>query len=145
MKKTIKLLYFFLYCTLTLVKAQTNVVMKPTYSAVGHFPCTSSSGHLCGIAVKVIEMKDSVEKSISPIDFLKSESGSLIMKVSKVSLTEEQERLYYKNKFSFLINEDFTLDESIRIALFPNDDKPIVVRKGLYPIVEWDDYYYIRF
>jgi hypothetical protein len=145
MKKTTKVFYFFSFCILNITGAQPNAVIVPTYSTAGHYPCTSKTGHLCGVEVKTIESKDSVEKNVSPINFLKSENGGLIMKVSKIGLSEEQERLYYKNKFSFLIDEDFTLDESIRAALYPDDNKPIVIRKGLYPIVEWDDHYYIRF
>jgi hypothetical protein len=143
MKKTIKL---FLLC----LALSQGVAAQKSIGANGGYggktgSCLSGGAHFCEEALAAIESRSAEEDAALPIHFIKDASGHLVMQVSKANLTEEQDRLNYKKKFAFFIDEDFTLDESIRKALYPDEPKSIIIRQGMYAIIEWENHYYIRF
>ncbi len=99
-------------------------------------------GTTCVIGISVPASR-SVDETKLSLHLMKDASGHIVMQISKANLTEEQERLNYKNKFAFYIEEDVILEDSVREAL--DSEKPIVIKQGMYPIIEWENYYYIRF
>jgi hypothetical protein len=143
MKKTIKL---FLFClALSQGVAAQSIGSTSGYSFSSVTTNCEQNGHFCKGALAAIESRSVEDAAALPLHFIKDASGHLVMQVSKANLTEEQDLLNYKNKFAFFIDADFKLDESIHKVLYPEDDKPMIIRQGMYAIIEWENYYYIRF
>ncbi len=106
--------------------------------------CSELGGRFCMLKATVPANRTSNEKSM-PLHFLIDKSGHLVMQVSKERLTEEQDLLNFRNKFIYYVEEDVMLDNTIQEALTPNTEKPISIKQGMYPIIEWENHYYIRF
>ena len=137
--------------TIALLSLALGIMEKGSAQSVGatdgygsSMNCSDLGGRFCMLKATVPANRTSNEKSM-PLHFLMDKSGHLVMQVSKELLTEEQDNLNYKNKFIYYVEEDIILDNTIQEALTPNSEKPILIKQGMYPIIEWENHYYIRF
>ena len=141
MKNTIYLL--FLVCSSAIgLQAQTSVAAGAGYGQ----PCSMGGRPFCGSSIQVTQSRIAEEDpNAAPIRLFKDSSGHLVMQVNKKTLTEEQDRLNYKNKFAFFVEQDFTLNDEATKSLYPDTNKNVIIEQGMYPIIEWENHYYIRF
>ena len=142
MKRTTQLLSLLLLCGVASTKGQ-SIGAESKHSS-NRMDCSGAPKSLCISSTSVPERRTNNDAAL-PLHFIKDASGHLVMQVSKASLTEEQDRINYRNKYAFLVEEDVTLDDSMRKALMPDSEKPLVIVQGMYPIIEWEGHYYIRF
>ena len=109
--------------------------------------CTGIGGSCCVSALNIPSNRNANETTL-PIQLRKDESGHLVMQVLKSALTEEQDKINFKNKFLFYVEEDMTLDVSVKNALSSTETEAedlVKIKQGIYPIISWDKFYLIRF
>jgi hypothetical protein len=85
------------------------------------------------------------ESNTSSINIAKDASGHLVFQFLKSQMTKEQEEITFKDKFVYFVEQDIILDDSINDAFERTKEQPIIIRQGMYPIIEWLDSYFVKF
>ena len=144
MKKHIQKIFLLLFLGVAQIGNAQSVGASGGY---GIRPCGATTGHFCGASLTVPANRSADEAAL-PLRIRKDESGHLVMQVLKSALTEEQDKINFKNKFLFYVEEDTFLDVSVKNALSSTETEAedlVKIKQGIYPIISWDKFYLIRF
>ena len=145
MKKHIQKIFLLLFLGVAQMGNAQSIGASSGYG--GRIDCNAIGGSFCTSALNVPSNRSADEATL-PVRLRKDESGHLVMQVLKSSLTEEQDKINFKNKFLFYVDEDTFLDVSVKNALSSKETETedlVKIKQGMYPIISWDDYYFIRF
>jgi hypothetical protein len=100
-------------------------------------------GRPCGIGRGLCSIEEIADSSVVCADirnYIFFDGLSRInLKIQKSSLSREIEYLEFKDRSSYLIDEDFQLLKE------KNLDKPLIIPSGAHPLIEMDEYYIISF
>ena len=145
MKKHIQKIFLLLFLGVVQIGNAQSIGASSGYG--GRIDCNEIGGRFCTSALNIPASRSANETAL-PIQIRKDESGHLVMQVLKSALTEEQDKINFKNKFLFYVEEDTFLDVSVKNALSSTETEAedlVKIKQGIYPIISWDKFYLIRF
>ena len=146
MKKHIQKIFLLLFLGIAQMGIAQSIGALSGYGGT-RLDCGGDTGHFCGAALSVPASRSANEATL-PIQLRKDESGHLVVQVLKSALTEDQDKINFKNKFLFYVEEDMILDASVKNALSSTETEAedlVKIKQGIYPIISWDKFYLIRF
>jgi hypothetical protein len=141
-------LFLILFMLISIEKAisqTTKIVDSGDFGRYGD--CTTGRG-ICGIGVDDLNTKSTTSNFLIE----KKNDSVLLMKVSKMKLTAEQEiallgkqsnEFEAKEKKFFILEEDIFLD-FIVISTLKLNKACASLQKGIFPIIEYQNYYLIE-
>lgn len=143
MKKTIIVLAFGI--SLFFVPSQSiaqAINAKDGYGS-SRIDCSSPGSQVCvgSIQISTAQGDRSIE---SNVQLHKLDEQKIAFRYLKSSMTASQEEENFKGKFAFIVAEDTFLDQSLQDK-WASQHKRLYIKQGMYPIIEWEDAYFVSF
>ncbi len=144
MKKTLKKLIVSSLCCLGLLQngvAQTAVAIIIGESARQANGDCGGSGRGC--ANSIVPMNFNNPESVENTgNLFLTENQRLNLRFSKNTMSATIKEWNFEQKLVYFIEKDTPLDLSLCAAL---QKESIVIKQGMYPIIEWEDAYFVSF
>lgn len=143
MKKQINKITCLILCCLLAHICDAQVVAADSKSGRTELDCGNIGRHTCFSSTVVLEGRNNDQTP--PILLSIDANDRLVMQINKERLSKEVEDFNYKNKTAFYIEENITLDDTVREALQREKGDHVIIQAGWYPIIETPNSYLIAY
>lgn len=148
MKKTLKIAILSCCCALGLLQNGKTQVAAISLGEGGRMPSTAScngGGLFCLEEIKILptnsaEMEIMAAKNTGNIYFANAQN--LVIQFLKKTMPKEKEFTNFQQKNVYFIEKDTDLDPALCAVL---NKESIKIKQGMYPIIEWEDSYFVSF